>query len=85
MPSPAPPKPRPSVSEAKVWIPWTAIVLDTAVLVPFVLIKAQSDPLTIVITAVVAAVITLAQWLVVRHRRRDGAPSKEASTQDHPH
>ena len=69
--------------EPKIWIPWTAIVLDTAVLLPFLLVKAQSDPLTIVITVVVAAVITAAQWLVVRRRRRNAAPSQETSTQHH--
>ncbi|HSO92289.1 MAG TPA: amino acid permease, partial [Arthrobacter sp.] len=69
--------------EPKIWIPWTAIVLDTAVLLPFLLVKAQSDPLTIVITVVVVAVITVAQWLVVRRRRRNDTPSQETSTQHH--
>ncbi|MDV6300139.1 MULTISPECIES: APC family permease [Dietzia] len=53
---------------AKAWIPWVAIVLDVAVLVPFLLLKAQSDPLTLGITAIVALVIIAAQWLTVRHR-----------------
>lgn len=69
--------------DAKAWIPWTAIVLDTAVLLAFMLVKAQSDPLTIVITVVVATMITAAQWLLVRHRRRNDAPSHKTSTQHH--
>lgn len=59
--------------EAKAWVPWTAIVLDIAVLVPFLILKAQSDPFTLVITAAVALIIITAQWLVVRHRDRDSA------------
>ncbi|MET3952537.1 hypothetical protein [Arthrobacter sp. UYEF36] len=58
-------------------------MLDTAVLLPFLLVKAQSDPLTIVITVVVVAVITIAQWLVVRRQRRNDAPSQETSAQHH--
>ncbi|WP_150307808.1 APC family permease [Planctomonas psychrotolerans] len=53
---------------ATVWIPAVAIVLDVAVLVPFVALKAQSDPLTVVVTAIVAVLIVGTQWLVVRHR-----------------
>ncbi|WP_043430576.1 APC family permease [Arthrobacter sp. FB24] len=62
--------------EAKAWIPWTAIVLDTAVLAPFVLVKSQSDPLTVLITIFVGAVISITQWFVVRHRRRHGPPAQ---------
>ncbi|WP_238986040.1 APC family permease [Kocuria sp. SM24M-10] len=57
--------------QARPWIPWVAIALDVAVLVPFVLLKAQADPFTLVVTAVVAAVIVAAQWVTVR--RRSGA------------
>lgn len=64
---------------ARTWIPWTAIVLDTAVLVPFVVLKAQSDPLTLVITAVVALIIISAQWIAVRHRHPSDGPSQEKS------
>ncbi|MEV7572939.1 hypothetical protein AB0P28_07540 [Pseudarthrobacter sp. NPDC089323] len=60
--------------QAKTWVPWTAIMLDIVVLVPFLILKAQSDPLTLVITAAVALIILTAQWLVVRHRDRDNAP-----------
>lgn len=63
---------------AKPWIPWTAILLDVAVLVPFVLVKARSDPFTLVITAGVAAVVVAAQWFAVRHRSH-GADREHSS------
>ncbi|WP_458117084.1 APC family permease [Arthrobacter sp. D2-10] len=72
-----------SDTQAKVWIPWVAIALDFAVLVPFTILKAQADPLTIVITVVVASIIVATQWLVVRHRSRDGEPSQETPAQRH--
>lgn len=65
--------------EAKNWVPWVAIVLDIAVLVPFVGLTAQSDPFTVVITAVLALIIVATQWLVVRRRNRNATPSKENS------
>lgn len=71
--------------KAKTWIPWTAIALDVAVLVPFVVLKAVSAPFTVVATAVVALIIVATQWIVVRRRNRNGAPSQENSTQQHPH
>lgn len=61
--------------KAAVWIPAIAIVLDVAVLVPFICLRAVSDPFTIVVTAVVAGTIFLAQWLVVRHRERSMSAS----------
>jgi accessory gene regulator protein AgrB len=67
---------------AKPWIPGIAILLDAAVLVPFVLLKAQSDPFTVVVTAVVALIIVVAQWVVVR--RRDGANSTGQQPHTHP-
>lgn len=54
---------------ANSWIPLLAIILDLAVLVPFLLTKSQSDPFTLVITALVALAIVLAQWLAVRHHQ----------------
>ena len=66
--------------EAKTWIPWVAIVLDVAVLIPFILLKAQSDPFTLIITAVVALIIVVTQWLVVRRRNDDAAPTEGTST-----
>ena len=62
---------------ARAWIPWVAIALDVAVLVPFVLLKAQSDPFTLVVTAVVALVIVVAQWSTVRHRSDEDARQGE--------
>ncbi|RWR21640.1 APC family permease [Agrococcus lahaulensis] len=65
--------------EARYWVPWVAIVLDVAVLVPFVALKAQSDPFTVVITAVLALIIVASQWLVVRRRNGNAASSEETS------
>ncbi|MEO5781574.1 MULTISPECIES: APC family permease [Arthrobacter] len=53
---------------AKRWIPAVAILLDVAVVVPFVLIKAGQDPLTVGIAAAVALVIFVAQWWAVSRR-----------------
>lgn len=61
--------------KATVWIPAIAIVLDAAVLVPFVALRVQSDPFTIVVTAVVAGIIFLVQWLVVSSRDRSDSSS----------
>ncbi|RAX48214.1 amino acid permease [Arthrobacter sp. AQ5-05] len=66
--------------QAKKWIPWVAIVLDLAVLVPFVVLRARSDPFTVVITVVVATIIVITQWLVVRHR---GLPRTEDHEESH--
>ncbi|MEE2034620.1 APC family permease [Rhodococcus chondri] len=54
--------------EFALWIPATAIALDVLVLVPFVIMKVRADPLTVVVTAAVAAVIFASQWLIVRRR-----------------
>ncbi|MBE1514932.1 amino acid transporter [Nesterenkonia halotolerans] len=56
--------------DPKVWIPWVAIVLDVAVLVPFIILKGTSDPFTLVVTAVVALLIMVSQWIIVRRRSR---------------
>lgn len=64
---------------AKPWIPWTAILLDVAVLVPFVLMKARSDPSTLLITAGVAAAVVAAQWFAVRHRSQGADREQERS------
>ncbi len=52
----------------RTWVPATAIALDVLVLVPFVVMKVQSDVITVLITAAVAAGIFLGQWLGVRAR-----------------
>ncbi|GEO94134.1 APC family permease [Kocuria turfanensis] len=65
--------------QASPWIPWVAIALDVAVLVPFVLLKARADPFTVVVTAVVAGTIVAAQWVAVRRRsgtREDREPEQ---------
>jgi amino acid transporter len=54
-------------------VPLLAIVLDLIVLVPFIVIKAQSDLLTILVAAAVAAAIVSAQVLVVRVQTRSNA------------
>ena len=54
-----------------------AIVLDLAVLVPFVALKAWSDPLTIALTAGVALAIFAAQWVTVRRRGDDDRDGDE--------
>jgi amino acid transporter len=69
---------------AKPWIPWAAIILDVAVLVPFVLLKAQSNPFTLAVTAVVIAAIAVAQWLVVRHRNHNSGPARQNATSHRP-
>ena len=67
--------------KAKVWIPWVAIVLDVAVLVPFLILRGSSDPFTLAVTAVVAALIILAQWVIVRRRREDSDNDEQESEQ----
>jgi len=59
---------------AKTWVPWTAIVLDATVLLAFVFVKVQSDPLTVATTGAVAAAITAAQWIAVRRRSHQDQP-----------
>lgn len=56
--------------QAKIWIPWVAIVLDVIVLVPFIGLRVLSDPFTVVITVVVALIIVAMQWVIVRRRNR---------------
>lgn len=63
--------------DATVWIPCVAIVLDLAVLVPFVALKAGSGPLTIALTAGVALAIFAAQWVTVRRRGDDDREGDE--------
>ena len=59
--------------DAKPWLPAITIILDLAILVPFTIFKVQSDLLTVVIAAAVAAVIFLAQIITVRARSRADA------------
>ncbi len=69
--------------QAKKWIPWTAIVLDIAVLVPFVALRARSDPFTVAITAAVAAAIIIAQWLAVHHRNQEKSDGRQKPGKQH--
>ena len=66
---------------AKRWIPWVAIVLDLAVWVPFMVLRARSDPFAVVITVAVAAMIVVTRWLVVRHRGSQRTEDHEKSHQ----
>ena len=59
--------------DAKPWLPAITIILDLAILVPFTIFKVQSDLLTVVIAAAVAAVIFVAQIITVRARSRADA------------
>ncbi len=56
---------------AKAWIPAVAIALDILILGAFVVVKAERDLLTLVVAAVLAFIIFLAQWWAVRHRQDD--------------
>lgn len=70
---------------AKAWIPCTAIILDLAVLVPFLIIKMRTDPMTVAISAIVAAAIIAAQWLTI-HRRSASSPNeRDGDDRDHGH
>jgi len=54
--------------EARIWLPVLTIVLDLAILIPFAVLKIQSDLFTVIVAAVVAAAIVAAQVVTVRTR-----------------
>ncbi|WP_010204902.1 APC family permease [Salinibacterium sp. PAMC 21357] len=54
--------------KARIWLPALTIVLDLAILVPFAILKVQSDLFTVMVAAVVAAAIIAAQVIAVRAR-----------------
>ncbi|WP_010204366.1 APC family permease [Salinibacterium sp. PAMC 21357] len=54
--------------EARIWLPVLTIVLDLAILIPFAVLKIQSDLFTVTVAAVVAAAIVAAQVVTVRTR-----------------
>ncbi|MBH0116735.1 APC family permease [Salinibacterium sp. NG253] len=56
--------------EARIWLPVLTIVLDLAILIPFAVLKVQSDLFTVIVAAVVAAAIVAAQVVTVRTRTR---------------
>ena len=66
--------------EFATWVPAVAIALDVLVLVlvPFVIMKVRTDLFTVVVTAVLAAVVFASQWLIVR-RRRDAEADRQPS------
>ncbi|MDM7490235.1 APC family permease [Rhodococcus sp. CSLK01-03] len=63
--------------EFAIWVPAVAIALDVLVLVPFVIMKVRTDLFTVVVTAVVAAVVFASQWVMVR--RRGGEADRQSS------
>lgn len=56
--------------EAHIWLPLLTIVLDLAILIPFTILKVQSDVFTVIVAAVVAATIIGAQIFTVRARKQ---------------
>lgn len=54
--------------EARIWLPVLTILLDLAILIPFSILKVQSDLFTVIIAAAVAAAIIAAQVIAVRTR-----------------
>lgn len=59
-------------THAKAWPLIVTIVLDLGILIPFVLMKASSDLLAIVVGAAIAALIVVTQVIVVRRRPAQG-------------
>ncbi len=55
---------------ASPWLPALTIALDLAILIPFAILKVQSDILTVIVAASVAAAIVIAQVITVRARTR---------------
>lgn len=54
--------------EAQVWLPMVTIALDLAILIPFTVLKFQSDLFTVIVATVVAVAIVAAQVVTVRTR-----------------
>ncbi|GHD81207.1 amino acid/polyamine/organocation transporter (APC superfamily) [Salinibacterium amurskyense] len=57
--------------EARMWLPVLTIVLDLVILIPFAVLKIQSDLFTVIVAAVVAAAIVVAQVVTVRMRSQN--------------
>ena len=53
---------------ARRWVPGLSILLDLIILVPFIVLKVQSDLLTVLVATAIAAAIIVAQVIAVRHR-----------------
>jgi amino acid transporter len=60
---------------ARRWVPALAILLDLAILIPFTVLKVQSDLLTVVVAAAIALAIVVAQVIAVRRRTGSSANS----------
>jgi hypothetical protein len=56
--------------EANIWMPILTIVLDLAILIPFTILKVQSDLFTVIVAAAVAAAIITAQIVTIRSQSR---------------
>ncbi|MEV8252795.1 APC family permease [Rhodoglobus sp. NPDC076762] len=54
--------------EARIWLPVLTIVLDLVILIPFTVLKIQSDLFTVIVAAGVAAAIIVSQVVTVRAR-----------------
>jgi len=52
--------------EANLWLPILTIVFDLAILIPFTILKVQSDLFTVVVAGAVAAAIIVAQIVTIR-------------------
>lgn len=57
--------------DAKPWLPALTIALDLAILIPFTILKVQSDVLTVIVAATVAAAIFIAQTITIRASQRN--------------
>jgi amino acid transporter len=53
---------------ARRWVPGLSILLDLIILIPFTVLKVQSDLLTVLVAAAIAAAIIVAQVIAVRQR-----------------
>lgn len=60
---------------ARVWLPIATILVDAAILVPFVIVKGRSDLSTVMVAAAIIVAIVAAEALAVHHRARVGSSS----------
>ena len=61
---------------AKRWVPAVAILLD-AVVCAFVVMKIQTDVLTVTVAAAIALAIFLSQWYATSRRRDDATTRRQ--------
>lgn len=55
--------------DARRWLPIATILLDAVILAAFTISKVRTDLLTVAVAAAIAAIIFVAQWVVVRRER----------------